>query len=144
MAEPQYFPDLECIGNLQWSGVKAGSTITGTLRVQNIGDPTSELYWNIDSYPDWGTWTFDPDHGDALTPEDGGTTVDVTIVAPPDKNTEFTGEVKVINANDPSDYKIIPVKLETPRNKALYINILERILEKFPNAFPLLKIILGI
>ena len=144
MEEPQYFPDLECTGTLQWSYVKAGSTILGTLRVRNVGDPTSELYWNIESYPEWGTWTFDPDHGDALTPEEGGTTVDVTIVAPPNKNSVFEGEVKVINANNASDFEIIIVKLETPRDKAFYINILEKILEKFPNAFPLLKIILGI
>ncbi len=144
MGEPQYYPDLECIGTLQWSNVKAGSTVKGSIRVQNIGDATSELYWSIEEYPEWGTWTFDPDHGEALTPEAGGTTVDVTVVAPPDKNTEFIGEVKVINVNDPSDFKIIPVKLETPRDKAFYINILERILDKFPNVFPLLKMILGI
>ena len=68
----------------------------------------------------------------------------VTVVAPPDKNTEFTGEVKVINVNDPSDFKIIPVTLDTPRQKTFYINIFERIFEKFPNVFPLLKIIFGI
>jgi len=144
IAEPQYFPDLGCIGTLQWSSVKAGSTVTGSFKVQNVGDPTSELYWKIEEYPEWGNWTFNPDHGDALTPEDGYRTVQVTVVAPPDKKTEFTGDVKVINANDSSDFKIIPVTLETPRDKAFYINILERILEKFLNAFPLIKMILGI
>ena len=144
MEEPQYFPDLDCIGTLEWSKVKAGSSVSENLKVQNIGDPTSELFWRIEEYPEWGDWTFNPDHGDGLTPEDGYRTVQVTVVAPPDKNTEFTGEVKVINVNDPSDFKIIPVILDTPREKAFYIIILERILEKFPNAFPLLKIILGI
>ena len=144
MEEPQYFPDLDCIGNLEWSKVKAGSSVSENLKVQNIGDPTSELFWRIEEYPEWGNWTFNPDHGDGLTPEDGYRTVQVTVVAPPDKNTEFTGEVKVINVNDPSDFKIIPVILDTPREKAFYINILERIFEKFPNVFPLLKIILGI
>ena len=144
MGEPQYFPDLDCTGTLVWSGVEAGSSVTGTLRVMNIGDQTSELYWRIEEFPEWGNWTFDPDSGEALTPEAGGTTVHVTVIAPPDIKTEFTGEVKVINENDASDFKIITVTLETPRDRTLYINLLERILERFPLAFPLLKLILGI
>lgn len=144
MGEPQYFPDLDCTGTLQWSGVEAGSSVTGTLRVMNVGDQTSELYWRIEEFPEWGNWTFDPDSGEALTPEAGGTTVHVTVIAPPDAKTEFTGEVKVVNENDPSDFKIITVTLETPRDRTFYINILERILERFPLAFPLLKLILGI
>lgn len=144
MEEPQYIPDLECSGIIQWSNVKTGSTVTSNFKVQNIGDPTSKLYWRIENYPEWGTWTFNPDHGDGLTPEDGFTTVQVSVVAPSDKNTEFTGEIKVININDPSDFKTIPVTLKTPRDKTTFINILEKILQRFPNAFPFLKIFFGI
>jgi len=143
MEEPQYIPDLDCIGTLQWSNVKTGSTVTGNFKVQNIGDPTSKLYWRIENYPDWGTWTFNPDHGDELTPEDGYRTVQVSVVAPLDKNKEFTGEIKVINVNDPSDFKTIPVTLKTPRDKAFYLHILEKIFERFQYGFPLLKTILG-
>ncbi|MDH7507067.1 MAG: hypothetical protein QHH15_04700, partial [Candidatus Thermoplasmatota archaeon] len=144
MEEPQYFPNLDCIGTLSWVNVKTGSTVTGNFKVQNIGDPTSELYWRIEDYPEWGTWTFNPDHGDALTPEDGYRTVQVSVVAPPDKKTEFTGEVKIININDPDDFETIPVTLKTPRVNPIYTNILERFLEKYPNFFALLKIIFGI
>ena len=144
MEEPVYIPNLDATGTLQWTGVKGGSTVTGSFQVRNIGDTTSELFWRVEESPDWGNWTFNPDHGDALTPEEGYKTIQVSVIAPPIKKTEFTGEVKVINVNDPSDFKIIPVSLETPRNKAFYINILEMILERYPNAFPFLKMILGI
>jgi glutaredoxin len=143
MAEPS--PDLKCTGTLVWNKVKPGSTVTGSFLVQNIGDPTSELNWRIDDYPsEWGNWTFNPDHEDGLTPEEGETTVTVTVVAPLDKNTEFTGEVKIINVDDPSDFEIIPITLKTPRDINFHMNILERILEKFPNIFPLLRYIMGI
>jgi len=144
MPEPVYIPNLDSIGTLHWTGVKAGSTVSGSFQVKNIGDPTSELYWRIEEYPEWGNWTFNPDHGDALTPEDNWRTVQVIVIAPPEKKSEFSGEVKVINVNDPSDFEMIPVTLETPRTKAFYVNIFERIFERFPNVFLFLKMILGI
>jgi hypothetical protein len=138
-------PDLDCIGSLQWGDVGAGTTVTGNFTVKNIGDPTSELYWEISEFPEWGTdWTFTPDHGDALTPEEGEFTVEVSVVAPPDKNKLFTGVIKVINTNDPSDHDSIPVTLKTPRSKPVFINIFEKILNTFPNAFPMLRLLLGL
>jgi hypothetical protein len=144
MPEPVYIPNLDCIGTLQWTDVKAGSTVGSSFQVKNIGDPTSELYWRIEEYPEWGNWTFNPDHGDALTPEENYRTVQVTVIAPPEKKSDFAGFVKVINVNDPSDFEMIPVSLETPRNKAFYVNILEKIFERFPNMFPFFKMIFGI
>jgi len=132
-------PDLDCIGFLQWTKVAAGATVEGDFKIENIGSPTSELYWKIDEYPEWGEWTFIPDHGDGLTPEDGQFIVEVTVVTPPEKNSGFTGEIKVININDPSDFDTIQVTLRTPQNKPIFINILERILKTFPNIFPILR-----
>lgn len=133
-------PDLDCEGFIQWVDVLAGSTVEGEFIVENIGTPTSELNWEIDEYPEWGDWTFTPDHGNALTPEGGEFTVEVSVVAPPDENSDFSGVIKIINSDDPSDFDTITVTLKTPRSKPVYLNILERIL----NSFPLLRQLLGL
>jgi len=107
-------PDLDCDGTLSWTDVTPEETVTGTFTVENIGDPLSLLDWEIDSYPDWGTWTFDPDGGLDLTPEDGVITVDVEVVAPVDPETEFEGEIVLVNSDDPTDTCIIAAALVTP------------------------------
>jgi len=111
--------DLDCEGSLSWNNVEPGSTVTDYFTVENVGDPGSELDWEIESWPSWGDWTFTPPSGEDLTPEEGAATIGVSVVAPDDPNTEFTGEVKVVNSNDPSDYEIIPVYLKTPVNQDL-------------------------
>jgi len=124
-------PDLDCEGSLSWTGVKPGSTVTGSFTVKNIGDPGSELDWEIIEWPEWGDWSFDPDSGTGL-PDGSSETVDVEVVAPDDPNTEFTGEVKVINSDDPSDYCTIPVYLKTPVNQpSTNRQILKTILQQF-------------
>ena len=137
-------PDLECEGELSWPSVKAGEEVTGNFTVENIGNPESLLDWEVESYPDWGTWTFTPDGGTGLTPEDGAVTIDVEVVAPDDPETEFTGEVKIVNSEDPDDYCIIPVSLVTPVNQQVTNPLLQMILERFPNAFPILRQLLGL
>jgi len=111
-------PDLKCGGGLSWTwtDVEPGSTVTERFTVKNIGDPGSELDWEISNYPNWGTWTFVPSSGDNLKPEQGPVTVDVTIVAPNQQNQGFGGEVKIINKEDPTDFEIITVSLTTPYN----------------------------
>jgi len=105
-------PDLNCEGSLSWADIYPGETITGIFEVENIGEPCSELNWEIESYPDWGTsWTFYPDSFEGLTPESGPITVDVEIVAPDDPNVEFQGEIRVVNVDDPSDYDIVDIYL---------------------------------
>ena len=136
-------PDLDCDGSLSWTEVEPGATVTGSFTVENIGDPTSELDWEIEGYPDWGVnWTFDPESGIDLTPEDGAVIVEVTVVAPEDPETEFTGEVKIVNSDDPSDFCIIDASLVTPvsQQQSLFM----RLLERFPNAFPILRQLLDI
>jgi pyrrolidone-carboxylate peptidase len=98
------YPDLYCIGSLSWIDKKPGSTITDSFRVKNIGDPGSMLAWKIESFPDWGTWTFAPESGEDLTPEDDYITVEVEVIAPGEENAEYEGEVKVVNLEDPNDY----------------------------------------
>ena len=109
-------PDLDCSGTLSWTGVPPGSTVTGSFTVENIGEPNSLLDWEVESYPEWGTWTFDPENGENLAPEDNPITVNVEVVAPNQQNSDFAGEVKIVNTEDSSDYCIIAVSLATPVN----------------------------
>jgi hypothetical protein len=131
-------PDLVCLGNLNWVDVKPGETVTGNFKVENVGEPGSELSWEIESYPTWGTWTFTPSYGTGLTPEMGSITVEVKVDAPDEGNKEFTGEVKVINSENNEDYEIIPVMLKTPRNKALNKPMIN-FLKSHPILFPILQ-----
>ena len=107
------YPDLNCEGSLNWPSVKPGATVTDSFTVENIGEPNSELDWEVVEWPTWGTWTFTPISGDDLTPEDGPVTVQVTVVAPSEKN-EFNGLVKVVNKHNPGDFEEIVVYMKTP------------------------------
>lgn len=139
----QPMPDLDCEGTLSWDDVKPGSTVAGNFTVKNIGDPTSELDWEITEWPTWGTWTFDPDSGEDLTPEAGSVTVDIEVVAPDEQNTEFTGEVKVINSDDPSGFCIISVYLKTPVNQNNMNSQSVQLLQRYIQRFLMLERLLG-
>jgi len=144
-AEEPLFPDLDCDGELSWVDVKPGATVSGEFSVFNVGDPYSDLNWEIESCPDWGTWTFTPESGEDLTPEDSPVIVQVEVTAPDQQNEEFIGEVKIVNSEDPDDYCIILVSLATPYSHQSYMHpLLQRILEEFPNAFPIIRFVLGL
>ena len=106
-------PDLFCEGSLSWIDVSPGSTQQDIVTIENIGDPGTLLNWEVDSYPDWGTWTFAPESGIGLL---AGTsaTIDVTVIAPDKSEETFTGDIVFINSDDPNDFCIIPVSLTTP------------------------------
>jgi hypothetical protein len=88
--------------------------VVGSFQVQNIGDAGSLLNWTINtSSISWGTWTYNPPSGENLTPEAGPKTVQVTVVAPEDGNTNFEGYVRVENLQDLTDFDLIPVSLKT-------------------------------
>jgi hypothetical protein len=133
-------PDLDCEGSLHWTDVPAGSTVNGSFQVQNIGGIDSFLRWKIDSYPIWGTWSFDPEFGENLSPEDGKITVNVSIIAPDKRNKEFNGLIKIINIEDPEDFDVIPIYLKTPTSTPQSVIVLHFIKNHF-YFFPFLKII---
>jgi len=137
-------PDLDCEGTLNWIDVEPGSTVEGTFTVENAGAPGSELSWEIEYYPSWGTWTFNPESGTGLTPEDDAITVDVEVVAPDEQEETFTGEVVLVNSENPDDTCTIDVSLATPVNQQVINPLLQMILERFPNAFPILRYLLGL
>ncbi len=135
---------VSCNGSLTWVDVKPRSTITGSFTVENIGAALTNLSWNVSEWPDWGTWTFTPSQGDHLTPEDGPITINVTVVAPFKRNTEFTGQVKIVNSENSSDYDTVPVTLATPYQFHLTLmDILQGLIQRFPHAFPLLRLLLN-
>ena len=111
--------DLTCEGELEWSDVKPGEIVEGSFDVSNEGAPDSLLNWEVTSYPEWGSWTFDPGSGSNLA--QGNTiTVDVEVIAPNEQNKEFQGEIKVINTDNPGDSCIIDVRLTT---KYILLNV---------------------
>ena len=124
-------PDLDCDGVFDFSDVKPGAIVECAFTVENIGEPLSELDWEIESYPDWGTWTFTPPSGINLTPEDSPATVQVEIIAPDEFETEFIGEVKIVNSEDHSDYCVIPVLLITPVSQHSINSQLLQLLQNF-------------
>ena len=103
-------PKIHCCGCLCWCNVEPGETVIGEFTVYNIGEPGSELNWEIESYPSWGIWTVNPLSGTGLTPEMDPIKVDVEVVAPEDGG-EYTGEVKVKNSEDDNDFCIVTVSL---------------------------------
>jgi hypothetical protein len=137
--------DLICSGDISWTEVTPGETVTASFTVQNVGGAGSLLDWEIESYPDdWGTWTFDPENGIDLEPNTP-VTVNVEVVAPDDPESEFEGEIVLVNSEDSEDTCTIDVALATPVSQESPIfHILERIFERFPNAFPILRNLLGL
>jgi hypothetical protein len=114
--EPIQGANLDCTGSLSWTEIHVKDTVNGTFQVQNIGDNDSLLDWEIDtaSIP-WGTWSFSPENGIDLSPEAGAVTIHVSVIAPDQKNTEFTGYIRVQNTENPDDFDVIQVSLQTPK-----------------------------
>jgi len=136
-------PDLDCQGSLHWEKVKAGETINGSFQVKNIGDNGSLLNWKIQSFPDWGTWTFNPQSGKNLSPDDEPVNVQVSVIAPNKKNRAYNGVIRVENQEDSEDFDVIPVYLKNSRmifNKRPFLDCLknQEIL------FPLIKLLIRI
>ncbi len=144
---PAFISNLNCEGTLNWSKVEPGSNLTGNFTVENIGHLRSKLNWEIKSFPEWGNWTFIPSNGYNLTPEDGKITVNVSVVAPDKKNSEFFGEVTIFNKDNISDFCIIDVSLATPKNKIFNITpfpLFQRFLESHPQMFLIIQQLRGL
>ena len=129
---------IHCEGSLSWTDVEPGATLTGNFTIENIGYNYSELSWEVKEWPTWGTWTFTPSSGNGLTPAMGQVIVQVSVIAPPDKNKEFTGKIKIINTDDPSEYCEIPVVLKTPKSRTINSPLI-KFLQNHQNLLPILQ-----
>ena len=139
---PGYESNLFCEGELRWEEVSPGSTIQGSFDVLSFGEPGSELNWEVQDTPEWGEWTFTPSSGTGLALGDS-VTVEVEVIAPSDKKTEFTGAVTIVNSDDSSDTCDIDVYLLTPRVKNVHNPFFLRFFERYPNIYPILRSLLG-
>jgi uncharacterized repeat protein (TIGR01451 family)/fimbrial isopeptide formation D2 family protein len=127
--------NLACYGSLNWVDISPGDTITGEFTVRNTGDPQSKLDWEIQSMPDWGTWSCSPSSGTDLTPEEGSVTVTVTVDVPRKRNEQYYGNLSIINTENPSDSCQVSISLATPKpwnNHPLY-DFIENLLAHFPS-----------
>ena len=140
-------PDLNCLGELIWNDIVPGSIVKNIFYVENIGGPISELDWEITDWPEWGTWYFLPPEGDNLKPNDGACTVYVFVEVDDLSYRQYSGNVTVVNKENSSDFEILPVTLSTPVNQnSIYtqvIQFIQRMIERFPNAFLILRTYLG-
>ena len=128
-----YVSDLRSVSSLSWSNVKPGSVNQGSFHIENVGAEGSLLDWNIIEWPDWGNWTFNPDHGEDLAPADGLQTVTVVVTAPDQKETSFSGKIIIQNRHNGDDTCSVRITLSTPKNKFFSI---QQILEQFLRCFP--------
>ncbi|MCX6663508.1 MAG: C10 family peptidase [Euryarchaeota archaeon] len=137
-------PQVRCNGSIHLTNITPSTTITESFTVDNAGTPGSLLNWEITSFPDWGTWTFTPSSGTSLTPEQGSMTINVSVVAPAKKNREYSGYIKVTNTDNPTDCYIVQITLATPyKFHSFLLDILQALMERFPHAFPMLRLLLN-
>lgn len=105
--------NLEASGSIQLSDVTPGTIVTDMFAIKNTGDNDSELAWEIESHPDWGIWEFSQIQGNGLTPEEKEEFIKVNVTIPSQKAKTFTGGIKVINKDDPTDFTVIPISITT-------------------------------
>ena len=129
--------DLECDNNnIKLGKVRPGSKVTCDISIRNIGESFSKLNWRIIEYPDWGIWSFTPEK-DYLYPESGAEVIHVSLVVPDEKNQDFSGEIKIVNEDNISDYELIQISLATMKNKPHLLSF--RFLDNHLYIFPLLQ-----
>ena len=106
-----------------------------------MGDPGSQLKWSVCGYPSWGTsWAASPSSGTGLTPAMGPQMITINVTAPNQKNQQYSGEVKLCNDEDSTDYCTVQASMATPKNKAIYPFLFD-FLQRFPVFAKLLQII---
>jgi len=107
--------------------------VHGSFVVENIGNATSLLNWEVQTYPTWGNWTITPASGVGLTPEDGPLTINVEVIAPDDPETDFTGEIIIVNSDDADDTCTVDVVLATPVSyQSPFMVFIQRLVQRFP------------
>jgi hypothetical protein len=81
--------------------------------------------------------------GNDLTPDDGTKIIYITLIAPDQIHRHFSGEIKIVNTEDPNEYETIVVSLSTSKNKSINTPFLE-FLENHPRMVLLIRQILGL
>jgi hypothetical protein len=123
--------DLKGNGYLHWTDIKPDSMIYGNFSIENIGFPASTIDWEIQSYPEWGQWSFSPNQGQNLSPEDGPVSIEVSIKAPDVKQEKYGGYVKIVDVNNENNSCSILVSLSTPQKNIVLQHFLMNLYENF-------------
>lgn len=111
--------DLSVDGTLQWAKVKPGTILTDTISIENSGESFSKLNWEVFETPDWGTWVIEEiDY--AIYPENEPISIKIDLTVPNEEKADFSGEILLINKNDPNDIESISVTLSTRKDFQLY------------------------
>jgi C1A family cysteine protease len=113
--------DLSSDGDLNWKNIKPSSTVRDNFTLENIGESFSKLKWEITETPEWGTWSFSPEDG-VIYPETGKYKVELNVLIPEEKESKYSGEIKIVNKDNNEDYETIKVTLSTSRDKVLEDN----------------------
>ncbi len=116
--------DLSCEGTLQFGKVRRGTTVEDTFTLKNSGSAETTLNWEIKSYPDWGSnWVFSPSEGTNLTPEEGTIEVAVSFETPQKRFREYSGNITVVNTDNPTDFCTIDISLKTSLHRHTSSNL---------------------
>ncbi|MFO7677871.1 MAG: C10 family peptidase [Thermoplasmatota archaeon] len=134
--------DLKGNGFLHWTDVKPGTIVYGSFSIENSGLPHSTIDWEIESYPEWGEWTFSPHQGQQLSPEDGPVTIEVSVKAPDVKQEKYGGYVKIVDINNENNSCSILVSLATVKTTLLMYHLVFDLLKNHPYIFQFLEILL--
>jgi lectin-like protein/papain like protease len=110
--------DLYCHGRLNWVKASPGSTVSGTFSIQNNGESFSKLHWEVVEIPDWGEWDFEISEG-ILYPENGEFINHIEVTIPSEENAEFSGEITVMNQDNPDDIEYIPITVSTRKQLSI-------------------------
>lgn len=129
-------PILNCIGELTWKKIKPSEKVSGSFSIENIGGQHSLLDWEISEKPNWGDWNFNPSEGNDLA-SGIPITVDVEVVAPDEKNKEYTGNITIVNKENSSEFCTIDVFLSRQKNKpfGFFYHLLEWLFQRLSNTF---------
>jgi hypothetical protein len=141
--DPNAKSDLECNGRLNWNFIGTEETVKGNFSLKNTGFSGSFLDWYISEFPGWGNWTIYPEMGNDLTPADGTQIIYVTVITPEKQHDYFSGEIKIVNKENPSDSETISVTLSTSKNKQINTPFLD-FLEKHPHLFIIIRQLFGL
>jgi hypothetical protein len=117
-------PDLYCQGYIRRTGVTPGRTFVSRFHIWNEGEDGSLLNWEIVSWPEWGNWSFNYLNGSNLEALDV-VDIDVTLKVPDVGSAKFTGNIRVINTDDPTDYDDVGVYITTIRDRNFATNYRE-------------------
>jgi hypothetical protein len=108
--EPE--PNVDCNGSLYFMDIEAGSTQSGSFTIKNSGEAGSKLNWRIESYPDWGSFSFSKTAGSDLGSGEE-VTIDVEIVVPNADGAYYSGEIKVRDRDCSCHWDTVRVVVQT-------------------------------